>query len=92
MNSLQTFYNKSCGMFGSYPHDFWTTANAIEVCVQLASPVCSDSVCSNSWCTQALTNYIQLTGDHRFASDIPYTFSEVSTEYFASGYFDDQLW
>ena len=30
MNTMQSYYNISSGMYGTYPLDFWTTANAIE--------------------------------------------------------------
>jgi hypothetical protein len=70
INTLQSFYNKTSGMFGTYPADFWTSANGVE----------------------ALINYIAESGDRSFATDVPSTFTAVSGEYFASGYFDDQLW
>ena len=70
VNSIQLYYNATCGLFGGYPLDFWTTANAIE----------------------AMANYANATGDQRFDADIPNTFEAVSTLYFRSGYFDDQLW
>jgi len=67
---MQRFYSNASGMYGTYPADFWTTANGIE----------------------ALINFIFVSGDHTLAETIPNTFSRVAGQYFASGYFDDQLW